>query len=414
MGSNAAIDMPAPPSPGQGSNSAVVRQYNERVILATLRRLGEASKADLARHAKLTQNTSGLIVRDLIEAHLICEVGRREGARGQPATLLALDPHGVCSIGLKVGRRSICAMLVDFSGHVLHVIDRERALPGPRIALDETRAALAEMRAAVPKRAKGRLAGIGLAMPYDLDSWRRELSLPGDALDEWHGYDFVGALREGLDLPLFVENDGTAVAVAELFKGHGRDLNDFVSVYIACALGGGVVLRGEYRRGIIGNAGDIGLMPTSMSRLSTAPRPAGAFDILLNRASISSLMRHLRANDVPVVTRADLDAATKAHPALVDAWLDDCADALVNPLQSIAAMLDLEALVLDGDLERALVERLVARLRDLLRAAAPEARHPPRLVAGTVGRNAAAIGAALLPLHLNFSPDQRLLFGSAA
>ena len=48
---------------GQGSNSVQVRQYNERVILTLLRRLGEASKADLARHARLTNNTAGQIVR---------------------------------------------------------------------------------------------------------------------------------------------------------------------------------------------------------------------------------------------------------------------------------------------------------------------------------------------------------------
>ena len=48
---------------GQGSNSAHLRQFNERVILTALRRLGEASKADLARVANLTNNTAGQIVR---------------------------------------------------------------------------------------------------------------------------------------------------------------------------------------------------------------------------------------------------------------------------------------------------------------------------------------------------------------
>ena len=52
-------------APGQGSNSAVVRQFNERVILTALRRLSEASKADLARHVNLTQRASGQIVKEL-------------------------------------------------------------------------------------------------------------------------------------------------------------------------------------------------------------------------------------------------------------------------------------------------------------------------------------------------------------
>src|SRR5215204_5864623 len=61
---------------GQGSNSVQVRQYNERVILTLLRRLGEASKADLARHARLTNNTAGQIVRDLEEQHLVRTDGK--------------------------------------------------------------------------------------------------------------------------------------------------------------------------------------------------------------------------------------------------------------------------------------------------------------------------------------------------
>src|SRR5687767_13647570 len=104
---------------GQGSNSAQVRQFNERVILTLLRRLGEASKADLARHANLTNNTAGQIVRELELQQLVRSEGKRIGARGQPATLLRLDPEGAYSIGIKIGRRSLDALLVDFSGRVI-------------------------------------------------------------------------------------------------------------------------------------------------------------------------------------------------------------------------------------------------------------------------------------------------------
>jgi hypothetical protein len=39
---------------GKGSNSVQVRHYNERVVLDAIRRLGQASKADVARFAHLT------------------------------------------------------------------------------------------------------------------------------------------------------------------------------------------------------------------------------------------------------------------------------------------------------------------------------------------------------------------------
>lgn len=397
---------------GQGSNSAAVRQFNERVVLAALRRLGEASKADLARHVRLTQNTAGQIVRGLERQHLVRPSGKRAGLRGQPATLLSLDPGGAYGIGVKLGRRTLDGLLVDFAGRVLEARRQERDLPPPEEALRLVRDHVAALRRAVPPRRRGRIAGVGLATPYDLGSWRRELDLAAELSAAWTAFDLEGALRSALDLPVVVENDGTAVAVAELFQGHGRELDDFAVVYVGAALGGGVVLGGVPRRGVSGNAGDIGLMPVPPSRLATAPRPGrGGSDILLNRASVNALVRHLRLNGARVATNADLEEAIPAHPELVGEWLEDCADALVNPLLSISSLLDLQAIVVDGNLPRALVERLVGRLRALLEANAPEARAPPVLRLGTAGRDAAALGAALLPLHSSYSPGREVLLG---
>ena len=74
-------------------------------------------------------------------------------------------------------------------------------------------------------------------------------------------------------------------------------------------------------------------------------------------------------------------------------------------------MLDVRTIVLDGDLPKAVIEELIARLTAALAAATPEARDVPELRMGTIGRRAAAIGAAILPLHLNFSPNRDILLG---
>ena len=398
---------------GQGSNSAAVRQFNERMVLSTLRRLGEASKADLARSVNLTQNAAGQIVRELESQKLICLAGKRTGLRGQPATLLRLDPRGAYSIGVKLGRRSLDALLVDFSGRVLLARRQECAFPLPDRALEMLLEDIAILRAHIPPDERGRLMGIGLALPYDLGSWRRELDIPPETCAAWIGFDLGARLRERLDVPVLVENDGTAVAIAELFQGHGRELDDFACIFIGTAIGGGLVLSGSYRRGAQANAGDIGLMPVSPSRLSTAPQPSGVFDILLNRASISTLIRHLvEAGGETITDTASMEAAMLRQPALLEEWLDDCTDALIAPLLSIGTLLDLQAIVLDGNLPRPLIETMVERQRDLLAVAAAEARRPPELRIGRVGRNAAALGAAILPLHNSYAPDQQLLFGA--
>jgi len=208
---------------------------------------------------------------------------------------------------------------------------------------------------------------------------------------------------------VFCENDDTAAALAEVFKGVGRELNSFVYVFIGAAVGGGIVLNGEYYRGKTGYAGDIGLMPVQRSCLRSAPEPSRTYEILLTRASVNSLIRHLRASGAKVFNRRDLEEVLDRHPGPVDEWLDDCADALVVPLLSAASLMDAEAIVLDGDLPVSVMEDLLDRLATLLAAAAPEARRPPRLKRGMIGREAGALGASILPLHLNFSPNREML-----
>ncbi len=397
---------------GQGSNSAVLRAFNQRVILTALRRLGEASKAELARQVNLTQNAAGQIVKGLESRNLVRMTGKRSGLRGQPATLLQLDPGGAYSIGVKLGRRSIDSLLVDFSGAVLKTRRTERPLAMPAQVLGVVRNDIAMLRRMIRPDARGRLAGVGLALPYNLGSWRRELDLPEAICDAWNEYDLAAQLRTMLDIPVLVENDGTAVAVAELFGGCGRELDDFAVVYLGAAVGGGLVLGGDFRRGVTGNAGDIGLMPVQPSRLSSAPRPERPTEILLARASVNALVRHLRAGGAAAGSAAEIAQAIEQHPGLVAEWLDDCADALVHPLLSIASLLDLQAIVIDGALPRAVLTRLIGMLEERLAATMPEARSAPVLRLGRNGSIAAALGAATLPLHSDFGTDRDRLFGA--
>ena len=170
---------------GQGSNSIQVRQFNERVILALLRRLGTASKADLARHANLTANTAGMIVHDLEAAGLIRSEGKRQGDRGQPATLIGLDPAGAYSLGVKIGRRSLDTILVDFSGQVLAQRRRECPFPLPEQALALALEDIAALRETLSQDQAARIAGLGVATPYNMGSWRRELDIPSSP--SWPG-----------------------------------------------------------------------------------------------------------------------------------------------------------------------------------------------------------------------------------
>ena len=395
---------------GQGSNSVNIRQFNERVILAALRRLGEASKADLARYAQLTNNAAGQIVRELEQQNLIRTLGKREGGRGQPATLLALNAEGAYAVGIRIGRRALRALLVDFHGEVLERRSREQAWPLPQDAVAFILDSIEDFRKVVGP-ARKRIAGLGIALPFTMGSWQKELGVSSAELRSWNDFDLAVQLRKQIDLPILIENDGTAAAAAELFRGAGRKIDDFLYLFIGGAIGGGVVSEGDYRRGAHGNAGDVGLMPVAPSKLASAPQPDAPYDVLLSRASVSALLRHLSHHGFELRTQSELEASLPKAAVPVAEWIEDCADALVGPILSAVRLLDIDTVVIDSDLPAPQIEALIAAASQHLGRASPEQREPPTLVQGSIGPEAAAIGAAILPLHLNFSPNRELLTG---
>lgn len=404
---------------GRGVNSASLRLYNERALLLALRRAGEASKADLARMAQLTNTAVGSIVQTLADEGLVEQAGRRtEGQRGQPASLIRLKAKGAFGIGVRLDRGSIETVMVDFAGELLASHAHQLVLPHPEQALELVCRDIEAMRARLGPAEQKRLLGIGVAQPYNLGAWLRELDVHGEdfqaSFRAWDEADFAAMLNTVTGLPVFSENDGTAAAVAELFYGR-HHAQHFLYVFLGPAIGGGVVLNGDCVRGVSGNAGDIAMMPVPPSALPSAPTPAGKRrDLLLSRASLNALTRHLRYHGVAVDGHADLQRqAELGHPAVAE-WIDDCVDALAPALQSALAVLDVPMVIFDADIDGGLVPALIDRLQQALADSAPEARTPATVVRGCFGANAGAVGAASLPMFMNFSPRAELLKGASA
>jgi predicted NBD/HSP70 family sugar kinase len=386
-------------------------RYNERRVLQVLRRMGNASKAEIARVANLTNAAVGSIATSLEKQNLLIAGKKRyEGQRGQPATMLHLNPTGAYGLGVRLERNGFQTVLIDFDGNILARFSNEMELPHPEKTLEMVCSDISAALATVPSDSLSHLTGIGLAHPYNLGSWLRELGLPEESFKKWDSFNFSARLEEKTGIPVHSENDGTAAAIAELFYGAGRERDDFLYLFFGPAIGGGLVLKGDIVRGNKGNAADVGLMAVLPSTLASAVPPRKKWDILLNRASLNSLRRHLRycAPEVNVASRLQLELAVQAGGPFIDEWADDCIDALLPALISAKALLDVPALVIEANIGSGLVALLREKLEVSLARDMPESRYAPELLTGTFGCDAGAVGAASLPIFYNFSPRKPL------
>ncbi|CAM5291571.1 ROK family transcriptional regulator [Thauera mechernichensis] len=395
---------------GRGAGTMGLRRPNDRRLFQLLHRLGEASKAELARRTQLTSTAVGTIIQVLEQEGLVTPTGRRiEGQRGQPATLVSINSKGAFGIGVRLDRDAIETILVNLGGDIIGRRVHDCLLPAPADALALVVKDITALLSPLGAEERARVAGVGVAQPYNLGAWLGELGLDNPSFAEWDRFDFGAALEHAADLPVYAENDGNAAAIAELFYGCGRKYDDFLYVFMGPAIGAGIALGGTCVRGVSGNAGDIAVMPVPASRLPSAPAPTGKWTMLLARASLNALVRHLRWHGEQLDTHVDLGPFIRdGHPA-VDEWLQDCVDALAPAVRSAHAMLDVPVVVLDADVDFGLIERLREALARELRDTAPEARGVPDIVRGTFGSDAGAIGAASLPMFFNFSPRSEVL-----
>jgi predicted NBD/HSP70 family sugar kinase len=390
-----------------------MRQYNERVVLQAIRLHGPLAAAELARLTKLTAQTISLITKRLLDDGLLSKGEPVRGKVGQPSVPLALDPEGAYAVGIKLGRRSLDVLLVDFTGQVRQRSTLAYAFADPDVLLGEIGQRLEQIRRRLGPARHGRVQGVGIAAPLAMGGWQQLLGLPATVADKWQHLDLEHAVRGLTALPVTLIKDTAAACVAELVAGRGRSVKSFLYVFVDTFIGGDLVLDSHLRSGVSGNAGAIGSLPlTSSLPLASAARGRTARPALpaqlLSVASLLSLERAYAAAALDVTAAADARALQAPWLAHTQDWLAHAGAAIAQAVHAAACLLDMEGVILDGSFDRELLAALLAETRVALERYDWEGVARPELLAGTIGSDARALGAGLLPLYANFAPDRDL------
>ena len=386
----------------RGSSQGGLRQYNERVVLQAIRLHGALPGAEIARLTGLTAQTVSMITKSLIDDGYLRKGAPVRGKVGQPSVPLSLDPDGAYSIGIKVGRRRLDTLLIDFTGQPCARWSLDYRFPDPEDVLAELRRRFAAIRRKLGPEGRLRLQGVGLAAPLALSSWQSLLGVTPAAAERWNRLDLREAVAAMCDWPVLAMKDTAAACVAELVEGRGRGMHSFLYIFVDTFIGGGLVIDSRLRNGLTGNAGAIGSMPLGL------PDGRGAAPQLLSVASLHTLERAWcdagladPGFDGPESLQAPWREVTRA-------WLDKAATAIAHAINGATCLLDLDGVIIDGTIHRGLLDELIAATETAMRRSNWEGVNAPQLLPGTIGPDAGALGGALLPLHANFAPDRDL------
>ncbi|MDU8946217.1 ROK family transcriptional regulator [Ovoidimarina sediminis] len=376
-----------------GANAGRARSHNRQVVLDRVRTAGRVGRAEIARASGLTTQAVSNIIADLLEDGLIVEQGRHAAGRGLPAVQYALNASGGYALGVEIRPDAVFAAVLNLCGETVAADRRDLASPD-RDSVTETMLGLRDHLLKASGTPPDRLLGAGVVMPGPFgatgirDSGSELPSWAESAPDHW--------FSEALELPVVIENDANAAAIAERIVGVAQGLETYAFIYFGSGIGLGVVQNGRLITGAHGNAGEIGHIPV----------PAGGESVPLeSRVSRLSVQRALAGAGITAASVSDLDRLYAARTPELMAWLDAAAEPLSAAIAIVENLFDPSTVILGGAMPDTLLDHLIGSVTLAETSVARrDDRTTARLLRGASGRMTATLGAAAIVINHAFTP----------
>lgn len=167
----------------------------------------------------------------------------------------------------------------------------------------------------------------------------------------WNHVPLGSALRRELGLPVLVENNVNALAVAERLYGIGRRHENFLVVTIGVGVGAGIVVDGLVLRGHAGGAGEIGHIPVSDGPVCSCGN-LGCLEAVIGEHALVAIARERGVVGAEGTIAALQNAADAGMPAAAQVF-EEAGRQLGRVLAGLVHTIDPEILIIQGEGSRA-------------------------------------------------------------
>lgn len=394
-----------------GKTNGDLRRHNRALVLELVRTRGPVSRADLTRLVCLSMPGVAELVDDLLRDGLVEEAGVGPSTGGRRPTLLRLVPKSRCAVGLSIGTRTLNAVVTDLDASV----EARLTLPsevarGQEALKEQVEDAVGRML----EEASGKLGGvlgIGLALPAPILAHEGGAFSP-PSYPGWGRLQLDEFVAHRFGVRALVDNYANAVALGEHLFGVGRGVRNMFCVVLQRGVGGAAVIDGRLYRGANGGAGEIGdtlvdpagprceecgkygCLSAYVGRPAIARRAESALRLVGGREMAGRAPDRLKAEDV-------VEAALRGDN-LARRVLEETGEYLGVGLANVVDLFDPELVVVGGPTMRAGSILLDPATRVVRQRAKPGLAERVRIVAGRLGADAGAVGAAALVLNKLF------------
>jgi len=311
--------------------------------------------------------------------------------------------------GIDLGGTSVKVIIADGRNKIL-ASNKKKTEVGlkPKALINEIASLVERMAADAGIKAKG-LGAVSIGAPGTINVAR---GVVNDAPNlGWRNVRLAAELKSRLGVPVIVDNDVNVGVVGEHALGAGRRVSELVGVFVGTGIGGGIVCGGDLYEGGHGWAGEIGHIVLLVDGPVCGCGHRGCAEALASRTAMERDVRAavkagrktavtgiMKERNKDRMTSSVIQAALGKKDPVMKEVIERAEYYLGILVANLVNALDPERVVIGGGIAGRLGEDFVGPIR---RTAAeyflhPEAIKRVKIVKGTLGDDAGALGAVVL------------------
>ena len=329
--------------------------YYKKKIIKELYFGGRLSCSEVAERIDKSFPLTARMLNELIEDGLVIERGYAASTGGRKPVMYSMKPDVMYMVAVALDQLITKIALIDLSNqYVGEITKTDIPLAGNPKALSILTDKIDEFINNVSVD-KEKIIGIGIGMPGFVDAIKGAnytfLQTTGTTINQF--------ISEKVKLPVFIDNDSSLIALAELRFGAAHNKRNAMVINASWGVGLGLILNGELFRGHNGFAGEFSHIPLFLNNKMCSCGKSGCLEtessllVVIEKAQKAlhdgkpSLLNGLPANRVEQACEMIIDAAGKGDKLAVE-LLSEAGYNIGRGVAILIHILNPEVVVLSG------------------------------------------------------------------
>lgn len=270
----------------KGSNQDSNKADNKRLVLQILQREA-VSRTSLAELTGLTKATITNIVNELKDENLVVETGSVDTHCGRKPVLIELNSKAYSVAGIYIARDFFHIVTTDFKGKIK---TQHRHPINPGETSEQTIESIKKSLWTDIHSLDSPLLGIGITTVGALDPERQTVLEPSD-FPGWVNVSITDIFEKEFNVPVFLENDCNASALAEKLLGSFKGEDQLVYLGVENGVGAGVIINGCLYKGNDGFGTEIGHITVNVNGERCSCGNIGCLELYLTLPRIVKRVR---------------------------------------------------------------------------------------------------------------------------